>query len=103
MSRFVSAGAINAETGEAVANEADKTANTTQPPAAESKKTAEWELVQKELDAERRRREEARIKAVEGGEKSLYDVLQANKGEFFRRVSVSIMFSVLTLFCVKTL
>ncbi|KAJ0313212.1 hypothetical protein COL516b_000142 [Colletotrichum fioriniae] len=93
MSRFVSAGAINAETGEAVTQ--DPTTTTSSTPnagtaaaaaavsapksAAESKKSAEWEIVQKELDAERKRREEARVKSVEGGEKSLYDVLQANK------------------------
>lgn len=79
MSRFVSAGAINAETGEAVeATAADKKA---EGAAAEPKKNTEWEAVQKELEAERKRREEARVKAVEGGEKSLYDILQANKGE----------------------
>lgn len=36
--------------------------------------------MQKELDAERKRREEARHKAASGEEKSLYDILQANKG-----------------------
>lgn len=45
---------------------------------------AEWEVVQKELEAERRQREEARRAAAEGGEKSLYEVLQANKGGFLR-------------------
>ncbi|EXF78195.1 hypothetical protein CFIO01_00190 [Colletotrichum fioriniae PJ7] len=97
MSRFVSAGAINAETGEAVTQDPTTTTSTTPnagttaaaaaavaaasapKSAAESKKSAEWEIVQKELDAERKRREEARVKSVEGGEKSLYDVLQANK------------------------
>ncbi|KXH60133.1 hypothetical protein CNYM01_10292 [Colletotrichum nymphaeae SA-01] len=87
MSRFVSAGAINAETGEAVAQDATDNTTTSNTnsggggtkSAAESKKSAEWDLVQKELDAERKRREEARVKSVEGGEKSLYDVLQANK------------------------
>lgn len=49
---------------------------------AEPKKNAEWEAVEKELEAERRRREEARAKAVQGEERSLYDVLQANKGKF---------------------
>ncbi|KAK1484491.1 hypothetical protein CTAM01_12996 [Colletotrichum tamarilloi] len=88
MSRFVSAGAINAETGEAVPQDTTATpatnagasaAGSAPKSAPESKKSAEWDLVQKELDAERRRREEARVKSVEGGEKSLYDVLQANK------------------------
>ncbi|KAG7104962.1 hypothetical protein HYQ45_001438 [Verticillium longisporum] len=75
-SRFVSGGKIDAETGEVVTPDAsDK--NTAQE--TRSKGNAEWEAVQRELDAERRRREEARAKAVEGGEKSLYDVLQANK------------------------
>ncbi|KXH35238.1 hypothetical protein CSIM01_11192 [Colletotrichum simmondsii] len=89
MSRFVSAGAINAETGEAVAQDPTlthttnaggaSTAVSAPKSATEAKKSAEWDLVQKELDAERKRREEARVKSVEGGEKSLYDVLQANK------------------------
>lgn len=90
MSRFVSAGAINAETGEAVVEDTTTMATTTNAggagsasKAAEAKKSAEWEIVQRELDAERKRREEARVKSVEGGEKSLYDVLQANKGESF--------------------
>lgn len=56
-----------------------------------AKKNTEWEAVQKELEAERRRREEARVKAVEGGgEKSLYDVLQANKGMYDVVVPLSI-------------
>jgi len=41
---------------------------------------AQWEAVQKQLDAERQQREESRRKAIEGGERSLYDVLQENKG-----------------------
>ncbi|GKT54587.1 NEFA-interacting nuclear protein [Colletotrichum tofieldiae] len=87
MSRFVSAGAINAETGEAVVAEETKKGDGAggaavgagAGAAAEPKKNAEWEIVQRELEAERKRREEARIKSVEGGERSLYDVLQANK------------------------
>ncbi|OHW93466.1 nefa-interacting nuclear protein [Colletotrichum incanum] len=86
MSRFVSAGAINAETGEAVVAEETKKGDGAGAAvgagagaAAEPKKNAEWEIVQRELEAERKRREEARIKSVEGGERSLYDVLQANK------------------------
>ncbi|KAL0936016.1 uncharacterized protein CTRU02_208231 [Colletotrichum truncatum] len=74
MSRFVSAGAINAETGEAVAATEPKAGD-----AGETRKNTEWEAVQKELEAERKRREDARVKAVEGGEQSLYDILQANK------------------------
>jgi hypothetical protein len=41
---------------------------------------AEWEAVQKQLEAERRQREEQRVKAATGDEKSLYDILQENKG-----------------------
>ncbi|KAI0380670.1 hypothetical protein F5Y04DRAFT_96025 [Hypomontagnella monticulosa] len=49
-----------------------------------AKKNTEWEAVQRDLEADRRRREEARRAQVEGGaggggERSLYDVLQANK------------------------
>ncbi|KAI1109806.1 N-terminal domain of NEFA-interacting nuclear protein NIP30-domain-containing protein [Nemania sp. NC0429] len=47
-----------------------------------SKTSVEWEAVQKDLDEERQRRAEARKLAVEGGageERSLYDILQANK------------------------
>ncbi|KAK6227502.1 hypothetical protein QIS74_01057 [Colletotrichum tabaci] len=85
MSRFVSAGAINAETGEAVVAEETKKGDdgaggaAAAASAVEPRKNAEWEIVQRELEAERKRREEARLKSVEGGERSLYDVLQANK------------------------
>lgn len=76
-SRFVSGGKIDAETGESVAP-----ASTGEPEQAQnSKGHAQWEAVQRELDAERKRREDARRQAVEGGEKTLYDVLQANKGK----------------------
>ncbi|KAI1747515.1 N-terminal domain of NEFA-interacting nuclear protein NIP30-domain-containing protein [Xylaria castorea] len=46
-----------------------------------NKNATEWEAVQKDLDEERKRREEARRANVEGGggERSLYEVLQANK------------------------
>ncbi|TQN68855.1 FAM192A-like protein, partial [Colletotrichum shisoi] len=85
MSRFVSAGAINAETGEAVVAEETKKGDdgaggaVAAASTVEPRKNAEWEIVQRELEAERKRREEARLKSVEGGERSLYDVLQANK------------------------
>ena len=47
-----------------------------------SASSKEWEAVQKDLEEERRRRAEARKRDVEGGgEKSLYEILQANKGE----------------------
>ncbi|KAH9884735.1 N-terminal domain of NEFA-interacting nuclear protein NIP30-domain-containing protein [Xylariomycetidae sp. FL2044] len=88
-SRFVSAGTISGDGGEAPA------AAAALPPAAEptskpqpdpkwdtaaSKRAAEWEAVQKDLEDERRRRDDARKADVEGrGEQSLYDILQANK------------------------
>jgi hypothetical protein len=45
-----------------------------------AKKNPEWEAVQQELEAERKQREEKRVKAAQGEERSLYDILQANKG-----------------------
>lgn len=75
-SRFVSAGAIDPVTGEAAS---DTATNSSAPPA--DPKTDEWLVVQKELDAERRRREEHKASAAAAGEeKSLYEVLEANKG-----------------------
>ncbi|KAI0860636.1 N-terminal domain of NEFA-interacting nuclear protein NIP30-domain-containing protein [Xylaria cubensis] len=46
-----------------------------------NKNAREWEAVQKDLDEERKRREEARRANAEGGggERSLYEILQANK------------------------
>ncbi|KAI1172905.1 hypothetical protein F4777DRAFT_559906 [Nemania sp. FL0916] len=47
-----------------------------------SKTSVEWEAVQKDLEEERKRRADARRVAVEGGsgaERSLYEILQANK------------------------
>jgi hypothetical protein len=65
MSRFVAAGGAEAPVPERAGKHSD-----------------EWLAVQKELEAERRRREDARTAAVgQNGEKSLYEVLQANKGE----------------------
>jgi hypothetical protein len=82
-SRFVSGGTI---TGDGAVE-----TNAREPPAAgvERKESgsnvAEWEAVQKDLEEERRKRDEARRAAVEGGvaggERSLYEVLQANKGK----------------------
>ncbi|KND90144.1 hypothetical protein TOPH_05119 [Tolypocladium ophioglossoides CBS 100239] len=79
-SRFVSGGTIRS--GGEVST--DETASTSQPPASAPEqpplgKSTEWEAVQQELEAERKRRDEARLKAATGEEKSLYDVLQANK------------------------
>ncbi|KAI0478326.1 N-terminal domain of NEFA-interacting nuclear protein NIP30-domain-containing protein [Xylaria cf. heliscus] len=83
-SRFVSGGTIAGDDG-----------GTSAPPPSTSVKgegerqgdvkknslSVEWEAVQKDLDEERRRRESARRANVEGGggERSLYEVLQANK------------------------
>ncbi|VUC20570.1 unnamed protein product [Clonostachys rosea] len=73
--RFVSGGTIGGTEGE-------KTTSTDSgPPQASSgtKNAAQWEAVERELEAERKRREEQRRKAVEGEEKSLYEILQDNK------------------------
>lgn len=78
--RFVSAGTIGSS-GE-LSKDTGAAAAPTEQPLYDSAKNKEWETVQKELDAERRRREEQRVKAATGeGEQSLYDILQANKGK----------------------
>ncbi|KAF4970408.1 hypothetical protein FSARC_2552 [Fusarium sarcochroum] len=77
-SRFVSAGKIGSS-GE-ISKDTNNTESSPGQPLNDSVKSKEWEVVEKELEAERKRREEARVKAATGeGEKSLYDVLQANK------------------------
>ncbi|KAI0101014.1 N-terminal domain of NEFA-interacting nuclear protein NIP30-domain-containing protein [Nemania sp. FL0031] len=83
-SRFVSGGTIAGDGGDAAsggtagkdggggAGAGDHTTAT----------SVEWEAVQRDLEEERRRRADARKLAVEGGaggERSLYEVLQANK------------------------
>ncbi|KAI1383036.1 uncharacterized protein F4822DRAFT_90669 [Hypoxylon trugodes] len=86
-SRFVSGGTIAGDGEPGVSTSTSKS-----PPPQPSKgnewdketakKNSEWEAVQRDLEADRRRREEARRAQVEGGgggERSLYDVLQANK------------------------
>jgi hypothetical protein len=79
-SRFVSGGLVKSN-GETVPGEPEKEAgDATSGSTREAPKNAEWEAVQKELEAERKRREEKRVKAASGEEKSLYDILQANKG-----------------------
>lgn len=72
---FVSGGTIGPD-GEAFKDEG----NEANPPVREAPKNAEWEAVQQELEADRKRRDEQRRKAATGEEKSLYDILQANKG-----------------------
>ncbi|PFH58048.1 hypothetical protein XA68_14234 [Ophiocordyceps unilateralis] len=76
-SRFVSGGTM----GEKQTDEEKSPAEPEQrqPLMAAGSHKAEWEAVQQELAAERKRREEARLKAAGGEEKSLYDILQANK------------------------
>ncbi|CAM1507166.1 Fc.00g068070.m01.CDS01 [Cosmosporella sp. VM-42] len=70
--RFVSGGTITSS-GE-VSKDAPPPTSTAQPA-----KNKEWEAVQQELEADRKRREEARVKAVTGEERSLFDILEANK------------------------
>ncbi|KAI0505468.1 N-terminal domain of NEFA-interacting nuclear protein NIP30-domain-containing protein [Xylaria bambusicola] len=91
-SRFVSGGIIagdgDSSTPDAKGNSAEVTTNTTTiittsgggVNANANPNAKEWEAVQRDLDEERRRRAEARKRDVEGGgEKSLYEILQANK------------------------
>ncbi|KAK3952474.1 N-terminal domain of NEFA-interacting nuclear protein NIP30-domain-containing protein [Pseudoneurospora amorphoporcata] len=88
-SRFVSAGAINPSTGEVTAPEAATTesapapAPSTQNPnaPAPSKKSQEWLLVQAELEAKKTGAITAPVGIGPNGQeqKSLYEVLQANK------------------------
>lgn len=87
-SRFVSAGAIDPTTGEAAAataGAAAAAAGENVPTSSDADRDSrkpdndEWLAVEKELAAERRRREEAR-KPAAGAERSLFEVLQANKG-----------------------
>ena len=75
--RFVSGGTIGA--GNEITAPSGSDAETTA--ALTGKHNAEWEAVQKELEAERQKREDERRKAAEGGERSLYDILEANKGK----------------------
>ncbi|KID87977.1 NEFA-interacting nuclear protein NIP30 [Metarhizium guizhouense ARSEF 977] len=69
--RFVSGGTINTSSDPEPKEAA---------PRAQLAKSTEWEAVQQELENDRKRREEERLKAAAGEERSLYDVLQANKG-----------------------
>jgi hypothetical protein len=74
-SRFVSGGTLPGDNN-------DEAIDLPAPPPQPTKSTSsEWEAAQKHLEAQRQQREAARRAAVEkdGGEKSLYDILQANK------------------------
>lgn len=107
-SRFVSSGTIGPsggsggddDVGKADADAAGAGAGAT--PAGDKASSDAWETVQRELEAERRRREEQRIKAASGEEKSLYDILQENKGLC---ISLSLFLSgvPLSLFCLFSL
>lgn len=72
--RFVSGGTIGAGDTETVDDGSASSA-----PIRAVTKSAEWEKAQQQLEAERQRRHDARVKAASGEERSLYDVLQANK------------------------
>ncbi|KAJ4403421.1 hypothetical protein N0V82_010654, partial [Gnomoniopsis sp. IMI 355080] len=74
--RFVSTGAIDTKTGDAVALPTQSASTTTS-----TQKNDEWAAVQLQLEAERQAREAKRKAAAsgEGGGKSLYEVLEANK------------------------
>lgn len=80
--RFVSTGAIDTKTGDAVALP-PTTTNTTQASASSlsnsSQKKDEWAAVQAQLEVERQAREAKRKAAESGGGKSLFEVLEANK------------------------
>jgi hypothetical protein len=79
-SRFVSGGTIRSSGDREAVEAAPETGTTQQQEQQQSSKSAEWDIVEKELAAERARREEQRRKAATGEEKSLYDILQENKG-----------------------
>lgn len=97
-SRFVSGGTIGATGDSTEAPKPREALTRVDVPSTKfgstsvsgTKKNAEWEAVQAELEKERQQRQEARAKAVQGEEKSLYDVLQANKGMLTHVESLSI-------------
>ncbi|KAI0184882.1 N-terminal domain of NEFA-interacting nuclear protein NIP30-domain-containing protein [Xylaria flabelliformis] len=82
-SRFVSGGTIAGDgpVDEEVRNAAAAEEAGGGKGPGNNKNAREWEAVQKDLDEERKRREEARRTNAEGGggERSLYEILQANK------------------------
>jgi hypothetical protein len=98
-SRFVSGGTISTalgKSGSEIPSSAPAEAKAAEPSAAsstapgsteKSSRSAEWEAAQKNLEAERQRREEQRRKAATGEEKSLYEILQENKGNVSRLIS----------------
>jgi hypothetical protein len=99
-SRFISAGSLNIS-GDPTQSEEQTSPPPSSEPATKEPLTAgeggasakapvvgvggrnqkEWERVQREIEKERKAREQARMKEVTGEERSLFDILQANKGE----------------------
>ncbi|EFX01842.1 hypothetical protein CMQ_8308 [Grosmannia clavigera kw1407] len=77
-SRFVSGGAIDSSSGEAVAlgTSPETKKHDSQVP---TRHNTEWEAVERELQERRKRATAKQAAGVSDGEKSLYDVLEANK------------------------
>lgn len=77
-SRFVSGGTTDTKTGEIVPT--DPSTSTSAAPTTGGKRSEEWAAVQAQIEEDRKRRQQQREEAAApGGEKSLYEVLQANK------------------------
>ncbi|KAH8765561.1 N-terminal domain of NEFA-interacting nuclear protein NIP30-domain-containing protein [Diaporthe sp. PMI_573] len=81
-SRFVSGGTTDTKTGEIVpADPSTSTSAAATAAAGSAKRSEEWAAVQAQVEEDRRRRQQQKEEAARGGEgdKSLYEVLQANK------------------------
>lgn len=82
-SRFVSGGTTDTKTGEIVPADPSTPTTTTSSGGVGGKRSEEWAAVQAQIEEDRKRRqqqrEEAAARGGEGGEKTLYEVLQANK------------------------
>jgi hypothetical protein len=80
-SRFVSGGTTDTKTGGIVPVDESTSTSATTPSAGNAKRSAEWAAVQAQVEEDRKRRQQQREEAARGGEgdKSLYEVLQANK------------------------
>lgn len=82
-SRFVSGGTTDTKTGEIVPADPTSTSAPAAPAGGGSgKRSEEWAAVQAQVEEDRRRRQQQREEAAARGggeEKSLYEVLQANK------------------------
>ena len=77
MSRFVSSGAIDPTSGEHV-EKAEVAPGADSKAEGVGRNKEAWEAVQREVEEERKRR--AAVKGPGEGEKSLFEVLQENKG-----------------------